>query len=301
MKLKSKKMKNSVENSQFSSREYGQILGVKVNSTHLGGLLRYILSERRFFIASINPEIVIQAQKDPSFRKTLNLAHVGLNDGVGISAALYFLSSETPKNKFLSFFRLIFLGGKIFFGIILQKTWLYSQYPVIKGRDLFLEIIKLANRKRWKVFLLGGADDAALKTKEFLEKTFKSVKIEFHQGPKLDKNAEPASGRDIAIQIDAVNKINEFEPEVLFVAFGAPKQEKWVFKWAPRLKTRGIVTVGGTFNYFSGISKLPPKWMEKAGLEWVWRLVSEPWRLPRILRAGVVFPLRVFVHKLNEK
>ena len=97
---------------------------------------------------------------------------------------------------------------------------------------------------------------------------------------------------------DVIDKINKFAPEILFVAFGNPKQEIWIHKHLLELKVSGAMAVGGTLRYFAGFSILPPEFLEKAGLEWLWRLITEPTRIVRIFRAVVIFPLKVFIYKL---
>jgi N-acetylglucosaminyldiphosphoundecaprenol N-acetyl-beta-D-mannosaminyltransferase len=83
------------------------------------------------------------------------------------------------------------------------------------------------------------------------------------------------------------------------VAFGNPKQEIWLYKNLAKLRVGGAMAVGGTFRYIAGMSKLPPKWMEKIGLEWLWRLFTEPRRLGRVFRAVVVFSIKVSLYKLR--
>ncbi|MEK7550393.1 MAG: WecB/TagA/CpsF family glycosyltransferase, partial [Patescibacteria group bacterium] len=75
----------------------------------------------------------------------------------------------------------------------------------------------------------------------------------------------------------------------------------WIYKNLSKLNIGGAMAVGGTFRYLSGFSKLPPKWMEKLGLEWVWRFLTEPKRIFRIFNAFPLFPIRVWIHKLKTK
>ncbi len=153
---------------------------------------------------------------------------------------------------------------------------------IIPGRKLFLKLLALARRKNWKVFFLGGAG-------------IKNITA----GPRLDENGEPISDRDRQIEIEIIQKINEVKPDFLFVGFGMPKQEKWIYKNVKKLDVKGIIAVGGTFDYVFGKASLPPKWMEEAGLEWLWRLLHEPKRVFRILNAVVIFPLKVWRSKLR--
>ena len=92
-------------------------------------------------------------------------------------------------------------------------------------------------------------------------------------------------------------EINNFKPDLLFVAFGAPKQELWISKWQKKLNVRGMMAVGGSLDYYSGVVKEVPSSIKNLGLEWLWRLINEPKRLVRIFNAVVIFPLTLlFVH-----
>jgi N-acetylglucosaminyldiphosphoundecaprenol N-acetyl-beta-D-mannosaminyltransferase len=141
------------------------------------------------------------------------------------------------------------------------------------------------------MFFLGGLDNEA-------ELTAKKLKANYSSGPKLDNNAEPISEVDRKSQIDVITKINSFGPQLLFVGFGNPKQEIWINKNLSKLNIGGAMALGGTFRYMSGHSPLPPKWMDQMGLEWLWRLFTEPFRFTRIWNAVIIFPLRVLMSKL---
>ncbi len=114
-------------------------------------------------------------------------------------------------------------------------------------------------------------------------------------GPRLNAAGEVVSGDD------CLKKINAARPDLLFVGFGMPKQEKWIYKNVKKLDAKGIMTVGGTFDYVFGKARLPPQWLEKPGLEWLWRLLHEPKRGSRILNAVIIFPLKVLCSKLWQK
>lgn len=80
-----------------------------------------------------------------------------------------------------------------------------------------------------------------------------------------------------------IKKINKCRPDVLLVAYGAPWQEKWLWRNRDVLKVKIAIGVGGAFDYLTGVKKLPPKFVERCGLEWLWRLIREPWRWKRQL------------------
>jgi len=140
----------------------------------------------------------------------------------------------------------------------------------LSGTDLMLGLCKEAAKKNWRVFLLGSREEVVKKTAAIL-------------------NARYSSGfKDITKQTDKENqeiikKINSFKPNLLFVAYGAPYQEKWLAKNLPKLKVNVGMGVGGAFDYISGKIKRAPQWVQNSGLEWLWRLIHQPWRLKRQL------------------
>lgn len=93
---------------------------------------------------------------------------------------------------------------------------------------------------------------------------------------------------------EIVAKINKFKPDILLVAYGAPWQEKWLFVNRKSLKVKVGMGVGGAFDYLTGRVKLPPEWINKIGLEWLWRLVREPWRWRRQLNLIRFVFLQIF-------
>ena len=82
---------------------------------------------------------------------------------------------------------------------------------------------------------------------------------------------------------EIVAKINKFKPDILLVAYGAPWQEKWLWANRQRLNAKVGMGVGGAFDYLTGRVSIPPEWLNKMGLEWLWRLVNQPWRWRRQL------------------
>ena len=176
-----------------------------------------------------------------------------------------------------------------------------KRFKCSKGREVVLDLIKLADQNNWKVFFLGGEGDEAKLAAEKLKRLYKKIKIESFAGPILNTHAVAVSEVNKRLEKDAVDRIRKFGPRILFVAMKNPKQEIWIHRNISKLNIGGAMAVGGTFRYIAGLSKLPPKWMESLGLEWVWRLITEPYRIKRILNAFPIFPLRVFWYKLTGK
>ncbi len=296
-------MKKNNKNTQIKGRKIGQIMGINVTGTTTTSLLtrveKLISCNNKFYIVTPNPELVLMAQRNKELKTALNAADFAIPDAIGLSQAAKYLSLNLPKEKILRFIIGFFQGLRVGAATFFDRDWLTEQIKPVKGRVLFLDLVKLADKNGWKVFLLGGLDDEAEIASRNLQLISNNLQIKYHKGPKLNNDAEPASEIDRKLQYDAIDQINKFKPQLLFVAFGNPKQEIWINKNLSKLNIGGAMAVGGTLRYVAGMSKLPPKWMAGVGLEWVWRLITEPRRIGRIWNAVIVFPFRVFLSKFN--
>jgi N-acetylglucosaminyldiphosphoundecaprenol N-acetyl-beta-D-mannosaminyltransferase len=292
-------------------RKQVKILGIALDSTSRAGVLREARVKlsafergevhfKPFYIVTPNPEIILQAQKDKVLSSILNSADFAVPDGVGLSQAAFFLSQ--PDIRFFPL-RLVFLPFawfKTVFLFIFNRNRFFSNLQIIKGRHLFEGLIFLANKKGWRVVLLGDDKESAQKASYVLKNNYKKVKIFAFSGPALGNDGLPLNQDEKTKENKILDKINEISPHLLFVGFGAPKQEKWLYLNLPKLKVGGAMVVGGTFDYISGKMKKPPKFFEKIGLEWFWRLLLQPKRIVRIFRAVFIFPWSVFVYKLKK-
>lgn len=257
-------MIKNTKNTQIKDHKIGQIMGINVTGTSITEVLTrvedFISCNTKFYIVTPNPELVLMAQKNKNLKDAMNGTELAIPDGIGLKFAIPHLS-------------------------------------IIKGRELFSELIALAVKKNWKVFLLGGLEDEAALASRKLQIANPKLQIQYDKFVKLDQNATPVTEVDIKLQKDAIDKINKFAPDLLFVAFGNPKQEIWVHENYQKLNIGGAMAVGGAFRYAAGLSTLPPKWMAGIGLEWLYRLITEPYRIGRIWNAVIVFPLKVFLSK----
>lgn len=150
----------------------------------------------------------------------------------------------------------------------------------ISGVDFMPALCELAEKKEKTVFLLGGGEGVAEKTAEELKKRFPRLKIAGTAGGTKADNFPPQNIR----------------ADILFVAFGALKQEKWISANSAALESSGVkiaLGVGGAFDMISGRLPRAPLFLHQIGLEWLWRLFLEPRRLKRIFNAVIVFPLSI--------
>ncbi len=284
-------------------QKYVNILGINILSTNiqelLTGINQKITHNIKFSILTPNPELVLMANKNSKLQEIVNRADFAVPDGIALLSAERFLN--TSINKLDAFYlpRLLFTWFKCFYIYPFDRKKLNGYLSLIKGRELFMRLAKIAPENDWKVFLLGGMDNEAELAAKRLASLYPGISVSSFRGPKLDEKGNPVSQVDTKLERDVVDRINKFTPDLLFVAYGAPKQEIWIHNNLSKLNIKGAMAVGGTFRYIAGMSKLPPRWMEALGLEWLWRLITEPGRLPRIFNAVVVFPIEVIRSKLR--
>ncbi len=146
----------------------------------------------------------------------------------------------------------------------------------VTGADLMEKILKLGKHR---IFLLVGKGGVV----EKIAKKFSNI-VGFTE--------------DID---EAIECINELRPNILFVALGAPKQEKWIhYNIAEIPSVKVAMGVGGAFDFISGKILRAPKFSRKIGLEWLWRLIIQPWRIRRIYNATIKFPWLVIKTRITH-
>jgi len=155
----------------------------------------------------------------------------------------------------------------------------------VAGCDLVESICALAARRGYSVYLLGGREGVAEQAAAALCRRCEGLKVAGTHHGYFSADEEP----------EIVNRIRQARPDVLFVAFGIPRQEKWIRRHLEQLQVPVCIGVGGSFDVFAGRTRRAPKWMQDCGLEWLYRTVREPRRLPRL----VALP-RFFLMMLRE-
>lgn len=144
----------------------------------------------------------------------------------------------------------------------------------VTGTDLIEKLILQAPREGWTFFLLGGRDGAAEKTKEEMIRKYPRLQIKG-----VFEGDGSASGDSETIE--AVRKAGRVD--LLLVAYGQVKQEKWIRRNLAQTEAKIAIGVGGAFDYLSGKSRRAPKILRQVGLEWLYRLAREPKRVSRQL------------------
>lgn len=214
-------------------------------------------SAEPMWIVTANPEILLYAKDDVSYRDTLNRATLRLVDSFGLQMVC--------KIKGLN----------------------AERFP---GADLALAVVEHAAKNQQSIALIGGGDKKSAKPAlERLQRKFFGL-----QGISEDGGMISIEGIGDDENTSARQRIATLNPSVLLVGFGHPKQERWIERYKnefPSVKV--FIGVGGTFDYWSGLISRAPKWMRTMGLEWLYRLFKEPKRWRRVMNAVVVFPCSV--------
>jgi len=160
-------------------------------------------------------------------------------------------------------------------GLLLAARYLGKPLPErVTGSDGLPLIAERAARSGWKLFLLGAAPGVAEQAADALRRRFPGVQIV----------GTYAGSPDPAEDDELVARVNASGADILFVAYGAPRQDLWIARNAPRLTARVAIGVGGSLDFAAGKVPRAPRWMQRLGLEWLFRLVREPWRWRRMLR-----------------
>ncbi len=143
----------------------------------------------------------------------------------------------------------------------------------VTGVDTVQEVAALAARRGYRLFLLGAAPGVAEQTAARL--------VSDHPGLVVAGTyaGSPATEEEDEI----VARVRAARPHVLFVAYGAPSQDKWIHRNLERLGAPVAMGVGGAFDFISGAARRAPRWMQRLGLEWLHRLCCQPWRWRRML------------------
>ncbi len=144
-----------------------------------------------------------------------------------------------------------------------------QQVERITGIDLMKKLCQLANDNRYKVFFYGANKKTGELMIDKIEKDYPNLKVVGYQDGYQSNND------------DILSAINKVKPNILFVALGSPKQEEWIQHNKQGLKANIVQGVGGSFDVISGNIKRAPLWMQKIGLEWLYRLIKQPKRIFR--------------------
>ena len=223
------------------------ILGVSIDNVDwdeaLFRISEFIKGPKFSFVVTPNIDHIVKIQHDPEFGMIYKNASLVLADGMPIIWASRFLGTPLKER--------------------------------ISGADLFPKLCAAAAKKGHKLFFLGGREGAAAGAAQILKEKYPEIKITGYYCPPFGFENDHDENAKI------IKTIKDAKPDILFVGLGAPKQETWIYKYKDECGVPVSIGVGVTFEFIAGMVKRAPLWMQKSGLEWLWRLMMEPRRLWR--------------------
>src|ERR1041385_8818535 len=220
------------------------LLGVpfdNVNTAETVALVeRMVASGRPHYLATANVDFLVQSLHDVELRRILFEAHLVLCDGTPLLWASRWLGNRLSER--------------------------------VAGSDLVPLLIRIAAQKGYRIFFLGGSPEATVEAVRKLQVRYPDLVIAGHYSPPF-RNLLEMDHEEIKRRITAA------KPDLLFVSFGCPKQEKWIPMNYRSLRVPVSIGVGGTIDFLAGRLARAPLWMQRTGTEWIFRLAQEPRRL----------------------
>lgn len=266
------------------------VLGVRINrltkEDFLRSVDRLVVEKKPVQITTVNPEFLVAAQRGADFKSVLLNSDINTADGIGVLWAAKFLSLHQTKIFPLSWIQAM---AQLFFTVLtipFRRAWLRSVIPErLSGSELIYAICNLAQEKGYSVFFLGGFGDTPELVKKRMTFLYPKLKIAGAYGGAPD---EPG----------LIDKINRSQTDILLVAYGPVVQEVWLSDNLKNLQISVGIGLGGTFDYVAGNKPSAPRFLREKGLEWAWRLVTQPYRLARIYNAVLIFPWYCLLQKI---
>lgn len=168
-------------------------------------------------------------------------------------------------------------------GVVVAARLLGDPLARVPGRHLVATLVPELARRGARCFLLGAAPGVAERAAAELRRRAPALVVAGCYAGSADDDA------------DTVPRVRDARPDVLLVAYGMPRQERWLERNLRSLPTvRLAIGVGGVFDQLAGVQRVPPALVHRLGLEWLWRLLREPsrWRRQRVLPLFAVLVLR---------
>lgn len=259
-----RKQKAKIAHSRLPGLVKRNILGVGVTDDTKENILEFVIGSlenlaKPYYIVTPNPEIIVAASKNLAFAQALNHAKIALNDGVGLSIAAKCMGKPLVER----------FTGVEFVEKVCEKS---NDWPITVG-------------------FLGSRPGVAEKAAECLKSQYPNLKVAFvaqewgTEGFDLARKYQVSSSKYQEERNPKTRNtkyvIHTTNVDILFVAFGAPKQELWMAQRIGKIPVKVMVGVGGALDQIANPSLRPPRLVQHFGLGWVYRLIRQPWRLKR--------------------
>lgn len=250
-------------NSGVEPLERAEVLGVPLHAARMDQAVeacrRAVVERRPLTIGVVNAAKLVHMRDDPLLRRSVLSSDLVLADGQAVVWASRLLGSPLPER--------------------------------VAGIDLFQELLALADREGFTLYLLGGREEVVQDVAQRIRESYPSARIAGLRNGYFEESEEAQIAKDIATA----------DPDILFVAISTPKKELFLARWSGQLGVRVCHGVGGSFDVFSGrISRAPTRWRQ-LGLEWLHRLLQEPRRMwRRYLVTNSVFLAMVGAERIRR-
>lgn len=243
------------------------VLGVGVSVLNLDSAVALIADavkkKTKGYICVTGVHGISEAQNDPSFKKILNRSFLCTPDGMP----------------------LVWIG----------KIHGHKEMTRVYGPDLMKKVCKWSRTDSCVHFLYGGQPGVAEALKKRLETDFPGIKI----GGTFTPPFRPLSPDE---EKEIVGLIDTIKPDIIWVGLSTPKQERFMSEYIDKLNTTLMIGVGAAFDFLTGRVKQAPRWIQRVGLEWFFRMCCEPKRLiPRYLKNNPLFIIRLFLQATGIK
>jgi N-acetylglucosaminyldiphosphoundecaprenol N-acetyl-beta-D-mannosaminyltransferase len=223
------------------------ILGIPIDDLDMGETLTRLetliregrASGKGHQVVTVNADFVVKASQDADLRHLLQNSDMATADGMPL------------------------VWGARLLGVRLRGR--------VTGADLVPALAGSAALKGFSVYFLGAAPGVAARAAEILTARYPGLKVAGICAPSIPTIEDTPQS--------IIDDIRAAKPDILLVAFGNPKQEKWIGKFGPMLNVPVMIGVGGSLDFITGKTRRAPVWMQRTGLEWLYRLLQEPRRL----------------------
>ncbi len=235
------------------------VLGVGISAINLDSAMaeisRALESKIKGYVCVTGVHGVSEAQKDPQFRAILNRAFLNTPDGMPM----------------------VWIG----------RLHGFRQVDRVYGPDLMLLVCQRSVERGYKHFFYGGAEGVAQELQRRFEACFPGIKIVGTYSP-------PFRPLNLAESEELIRRVAEAKPDIIWVGLSTPKQEKFAAEYLEKLDVTLLFGVGAAFDIHTRRVRQSPRWMQRAGLEWFFRLCCEPRRLgQRYLKNNPLFVFRI--------
>jgi N-acetylglucosaminyldiphosphoundecaprenol N-acetyl-beta-D-mannosaminyltransferase len=243
----------------------GNILGVKVSAIDMPMALTcittWIQSRQPHYVCVTPAHSVMECYDHPDLRAIYNRSGLTTPDGMAI--------------------------------VWLMRAKGFRFVDRVYGPDLMLEVCRNGLAKGYRHYFYGAAPGIAEKLALRLQERFPGLQVAGIESPPF-RQLTPAEDQEM------LERIRAARPDVLWVGIGSPRQERWMSDYVLRLDVPALVGVGAAFDFLSGNKPQAPRWVQRSGLEWLFRLASEPRRLwKRYILGYPVFIWRVLLQQMG--